>query len=119
MDIKVLTELVNKKIVKADTELTCKYKGISLDGRNVANEQVILSITTITHNVNEEKESFIFEGKSTVDGSLKQVNHTQIVEIDGMEPYRFARVYGISPKGDKIKEGKRRGRKPKNRVEED
>lgn len=117
MNPTVLTQLVTRKLINTNTELTCKYKGATIDGRAMANEQAIILVNNISFN--EDLQKYVFTGKSTFDGSAKQFDQDQIVEIDGMDPNRFARVFGISPVGGTIKEGKRRGRKPKNRIVEE
>lgn len=50
------------------------------------------------------------------DGKRCLVEYADVTGIDGMEPERLARVYGLKADGTRAKVGKKRGRKPKHLI---
>jgi hypothetical protein len=67
--------------------------------------------------VNTVNENVIFQLISTFDGSLRTATSDQILTIDGMDPLRYASVYGIKANGGSAAQQRRRGRKPKPKPE--
>lgn len=49
-------------------------------------------------------------------GTRCLVEYADVTAIDGMEPERLARVYGLKADGSRAKVGKKRGRKPKHLI---
>lgn len=73
------------------------------------------------HMVKQVKENsvgtlyFACQGKE--DKVIRIVPAHDIQMIEGMDPERFGKVYNIKPDGSYKSPGKKRGRKPKNRVD--
>ena len=106
--------LVTKGIIVRGTEVEAKYlaKGLGCKENIVAQGDFM-----IVQAFRNEDGKIGFEMKSTKDGTSRKVLADAIVTIDGMEPERFAAVYNVKPDGGTKAAGKRRGRKPKNRGE--
>lgn len=101
--------LIQKGLIKVNTEIDADYMAYDIAGVKNARTPGNFMIM----GAKKKGDTFVFEGRSTVDGSRHQIDCRDVRQIDGMSPNRFAETYGLTVKGDKIKEGKRRGRKPK------
>ena len=112
MDAKLAIALVNKGVLPAGTEVEAKFKAVGLG--NVNNVQVVGEFS-IAQVIIEENEQVIFDLRALRDGSATKVLAESILTIDGMDPVRYASVYNVTAVGGVQKQGKRRGRKPKNR----
>lgn len=112
MDIKLAEALVAKNLLPQGTEVRAKYLATSLGGIGQVLVSDDFSITQIFKNPQGELR---FQLESTRDGGTIKLPPIAIMEIDGMEPERFAAVYDIKADGGKAVVGKRRGRKPKDR----
>lgn len=109
-------KLISQGVIKQGTELEAKYVGIDLSGARVAQ----VSGTFIVQTAKKLKTGeVVFDGLSILDGDPQRIDCKNIIAIDGMEPDRVAGVYGltISEQGE-VTTAKRRGRKPKVRVED-
>lgn len=112
MDKSLAKKFVEKNLINETTEVVARYRGSSISGdMNITS----MDIFTVKATKLMEDESVVFHLISTKDGSSRVVDQTAIVEIDGMDPFRFASVYNIKADGADAKIGKRRGRKPKDR----
>lgn len=102
------TKLVNQNLIKPGTELTIKYQSFSIGG-----------IPTISIDVFEFEqfmdECFLVHSIRT--GIQAQYKSEDVMEIDGMQIERFVKSHDLTMLGDLIPPGKKRGRKPKRRVQ--
>jgi hypothetical protein len=112
MDKSLATKLVAKKLIKEGTEVTARYKGIGLNGESAVFSSGIFTVNKI---VPHDGDKIVLSVISTRDGLHRLITHVDIIEIDGMEPNRFASVYDIKADGKDAAIAKRRGRKPKDR----
>lgn len=112
MDKTLTIKLLEKNLINANTEVTARYRGVSVSGDNSVRSQEVFTVEAI---VDANAEDIEFRVISTRDGSRRVIKHQQIMEIDGMHPTRFAAVYDIKADGAAATVGKRRGRKPKDR----
>lgn len=113
MNDKLTVALIENNLLNRDTELTVTYMvytiGLTFKVPSIG--------TFILKKYGKNKDGFlVFSGVNTVDGSTTSFKSSDITKIDGMEPERFASFYGIKPDGDKVKVGKKRGRKCKGLV---
>jgi len=116
MDNKLAVALVAKNVLLAGTEVRAKHKAMGLGSVNnviVENDFSIVS-TGLT-----ESGLVVFKLADLRSGAPAKVYAEAIQGIDGMDPIRFAEVYNVTADGGKAVLGKRRGRKPKNRVVEE
>ncbi len=113
MDKSLATKLIDKNLINENTEVVARYKGSSISGDASVVGTDIFSVDKVLGLVDEEK--IFIQVTSTRDGSKRVICHRDIIEIDGMEPNRFASVYNIKADGGDATVGKRRGRKPKDR----
>lgn len=105
--------LVERRILNATTELEITYDGVDMGGRKVT------SIATFNiKDVEESNGRLVFNLVSTVDGKHHKAHSDQIINIDGMDPLRFAAVYGIKANGGNAAQQRKRGRKPKPKPEQ-
>lgn len=116
MDSKLAAALVNKGVLPAGTEVRAKHKAMGLGS---VNNVIVTSDFSITGAVVREDGKVVFKLADLRSGAPSSVFAEAVEEIDGMDPVRFASVYNITEDGGKAILGKRRGRKPKNRVIED
>lgn len=102
---KILTE---KGILGTNTKILANYKGYTLDGTEIPSQGELL-IKQI-----ESSESEFYVIATPLFGQNRyKIQLKDILEVDGMDPYRLGRVFNINSDGtDKIV-GKKRGRKPK------
>jgi len=112
MDKTLTSRLLEKKLINTNTEVTARYRGVSVSGDPSVRSQEVFTVETV---LGEQSDDICFAVVSTRDGSRRTITHKQIIEIDGMHPSRFAAVYNIKADGAAANVGKRRGRKPKDR----
>lgn len=108
----LLRVLIAKKFFKKDIEVDALYRGSDLSGSEIVSSTGTFTITGIRLIGSED---VALEGASVQDGSKRVFFAQSLVKIDGMDPARFAASVCIDENGEKIHEGKRRGRKPKPR----
>jgi hypothetical protein len=111
----LIRKLIEQKVIRENTEIDAYYKGVDIGGANIARVQGNFAIRGAKLKNNE----VIFEVVSTQDGSPRKIPAQDIIRIDGMELERFANNYGMTLGGETVKQGKRRGRKPKAKVKVD
>lgn len=109
MNTNLARKLVSAGVIRQNTEIEAEYKGIDLSGRPLIKSRGNFFVQSVKI-INEE---VIFDVVSVVDGSPRRIKSSDILFMDGMAVKTVASIHGISDKGDKLKEGKRRGRKPK------
>lgn len=105
----LFTALVNAKVIKEGTEIDAYYRGKDLAGDNAVATRGTFVIVTAT----ETEAGYTFLCASVVNGSRRTIPSQDVIIIDGMEPARLASTYGLSLSGQTLKQGKRRGRRPK------
>lgn len=111
MNTNLARKLVTAGIIRQNTEIEAEYRGIDLSGRPIIKSRGHFFVQAVKI-INED---VVFEAISVVDGTPRRIKSTDILFMDGMTVQKIAAIHGISDKGDKLKEGKRRGRKPKNK----
>lgn len=112
MSPSLTSRLIEKGIIRINTEVDAYYNGYDMAG--VAQARTPGNFTI--QGAKKTADTFIFEVRNTIDGSQRKIDCREVNMIDGMEPVRFAEIYGLTEDGAEIKQGKRRGRKPKARV---
>ena len=113
MNQSLATKLIAKNLINENTEVVARYKGSSISGDPSMIFTGIFSVVSTL--VGADGKTISFHVVSTLDGHRRIVKHSDILEIDGMDPNRFASVYDIKADGVDATIGKRRGRKPKDR----
>jgi cell division GTPase FtsZ len=116
MDNKLAEALVIKGVLPAGTEVRARHKAMGLGS---VNNVLVVDNFSVTDAIVREDGRVIFKLADLRSGAPSRVFAEDIEEIDGMDPVRFANVFNITANGGKAVLGKRRGRKPKNRVIED
>lgn len=112
MDIKLAEALVIKGVIKSGTEVEAYHYAVGLGG--VTTVRVVDYFTVVKAQVLNGG-AVLFDLSSLRDGAISHAKAEDVLNIDGMEPGRFASVYDIKPDGAAAKVGNRRGRKPKDR----
>lgn len=110
MDKTLTTKLIERGLINSETEVTARYKGIGVSGDLSVKGTEVFAVSKL---LGEQQDLILFEVTSIRDGAKRNVSHRDIIEIDGMDPHRFAAVYDIKADGQNAVVGKRRGRKPK------
>lgn len=112
MDNKLAEALVLKGVLPVGTEVRAKHKAMGLGSVN--NVEVTSDFSIAATKVRDDG-MVVFTLANLRDGARTKVLAEAVLDIDGMDPVRFANVYDITPEGGKAILGARRGRKPKNR----
>lgn len=116
MDNKLAEALVLKGVLPAGTEVKARHKAMGLGS---VNNVTVVDNFSVTSTVIREDGRVVFKLADLRSGVPSSVYADDVEEIDGMDPVRFANVFDITASGSKAVLGKRRGRKPKNRIVED
>lgn len=109
MKTEVVKKLIDKGAIKRETEVEAHYKGKGLDGQRLGRSRGVFLV--LGARLMEDMVEF-----DTVDtrwGERQSIKADDIIAIDGMDPARFANIFGLTEEGEVLKQGKRRGRKPK------
>lgn len=114
LNLPLLTKLIEKNIVTRTTEVDAHYVGIDMAGVPTIETMG----TFVILGIQSKEDGFVFEVANVIDGKRRRLHHTAITKIDGMDPQRLASIYGLSSEGEALKQGKRRGRKPKALLEQ-
>jgi len=115
MNISLVRKLVSNGIIRQNTEIDAYYMGVDISGCPIARTRGTFFIRNVK--INERTSTIIFDTVSTVDGLPKTIFSNDVKRVDGMPIDRLAGIYGISGIGEAINQGKRRGRRPKAKVE--
>jgi len=99
MEQAIAKELVKRKIIKEDTELSAWYSAVAFGGVGTVDNVGNFTINKIEI----EKGKPVFQARSNVDGKWEKITIDKIVSIDGMEPTKLAEAYGIKKKKTKKK----------------
>lgn len=116
MDNKLAEALVVKGVLPAGTEVRARHKAMGLGS---VNNVLVVDNFSVTNAIVRADGRVVFKLADLRSGAPSSVFAEDIEEIDGMDPVRFANVFNITASGGKAVLGKRRGRKPKNRVIEE
>jgi hypothetical protein len=105
--------LVDRNIINENTEIEATLRARDLSG--VSWLTFTGTFFYLAHSLNDDGSGNVIV-EDTRDGSSATLRMQDITTIDGMEPRRLAGIYALGEDGLPIKQGARRGRKPKNRV---
>lgn len=110
----LLETLVNRDVINEHTELTAKVIRKDVSGISfIKFDQTFYYVAHSLKNKETGEGSIIVQ--SDVDGVLDTIPIESVETIDGMEPRRLAGIYALDEEGVSVRQGARRGRKPKNR----
>lgn len=116
MNDNLLEALINRGIMRQDTEFVAKYLATGLDGE--CNRPV--SGLFVTKSVVKIKGKFYIKAIRKDNEEQYKIDPVNVVEMDGMDPARLANIFNIKPDGSKQKIKRdefgnpiRPGRKPK------
>jgi len=99
MEQAIAKELVKRKIITEDTEVSAWYSAPAFGGGGTVDKTGSFTINSIE--INNGKP--IFRSRSNVDGKWENITVDKIVSVDGMEPTKLAEAYGIKKKKTKKK----------------
>ncbi len=108
--IKKLTEL---GVIKHNTEIEAEYKGVDMSGSPVV--QSIGNFFVQSVKINKDRSAAIFGVTNSQGGDPRTVLSNDVLKIDGMSIEALASIYGIAEDGGKLVQGKRRGRRPRDK----
>jgi hypothetical protein len=114
MNIKLIRKLTEMGIIRENTEIEAFYYGVDLSGNPLTRTKGTFYIQGIR--VAKEAENATLVVLSTVDGSKSAVKSENVLTVDGMPIERLAGIYGIDATGCAISQGKRRGRRPRQKL---
>lgn len=109
MNRDLVQKLIEKGAIRARTEMEAHYNGVDISGARLARVRgnfIVIAAKAIGDKI-------AFDGVSTDDGAKQNFLAEDIIAIDGMDPERFANIYGMNEFGEILRQGKRRGRKSK------
>ena len=101
MEQAIAKELIKRKIIKEDTEVSAWYSAPAFGGGTV---DTTGSFTINTIKIDNGKT--VFHSRSNVDGKWENITLDKIISVDGMEPVKLAEAYGIKKKTKKVKKKK-------------
>jgi hypothetical protein len=109
MNNSLLKVLIDRNIIGVRTEIDARYRG-----RDIAGHALVASTGTfLILEIQNSDTGYRFLCADVIDGSRRLLAGDAIVGVDGMDPIRLAANYEIDEDGNRIKVGKRRGRKPR------
>lgn len=114
MKTEVVKKLIDKGAIKRETEVEANYKGKDLSGSPLARARGVFLIL----GARLMEDQVMFDAVDTRWGQRQSIRSEDILRIDGMEPERFANIFGLTEEGEPLKQGARRGRKPKALLEQ-
>lgn len=109
MNISLLKVLIERKIIGVRTEIDARYRGRDIAG----NPLVAATGTFLILDIAQTDTDYTFTCADTIDGKRRLIQGDSIVGVDGMDPIRLAANYELDENGNRVKVGKRRGRKPR------
>lgn len=99
MEQAIAKELVKRKIITEDTEVSAWYSAPAFGGMGTVDNVGNFTINRIEL----DKGKPVFYSRSNVDGKWESITVDKIVSVDGMEPNKLAEAYGIKKKKTKKK----------------
>jgi len=116
MNDNLVQALIKDGIIREDTEFVAKYLGTGLDGE--CNQKV--SGLFVTKSVVKTKGKIVIKAINKSNNQLYRIIPENVIELDGMDPIRLAKIFNIKPDGtrqkvklDEFGNPVRPGRKPK------
>ncbi len=106
MNKKLTIALMERELIKEDTELNCISTVIGFSGGKERVPQ-LLRVKSYSPKLD------VFEGTDEHGRGRYTTTSEDVKEIEGMTPERFAKVYNIKADGSVKPPGKKRGRKSK------
>jgi hypothetical protein len=114
MKTEFVKKLIDKGAIKRETEVEANYVGNDIAGSAFARSRGVFLVLGARF----MEDQIVFDAVDTRWGQKQRINSEDIIRIDGMEPDRFALIFGLNENGDPMKQGARRGRKPKALLEQ-
>ena len=99
MEQAIAKDLVKRKIITEDTDVSAWYSAPAFGGGGTVDKTGSFTINSIE--INNGKP--VFRSRSNVDGKWENITVDKIVSVDGMEPTKLAEAYGIKKKKIKKK----------------
>ena len=93
MDKKLGDTLIQRKIVREETEIEAWYKANEFGG-GYFDQKGLFTINQIEKIADG---TVCFHARSNIDGKWYDFDYSNIIKIDGMEPEKLANAYGIKP----------------------
>ena len=111
MNIILLKALIEKKLITAKTEFDAEVKIKIFSQEQLIIENHHFAIKKMIENSDD---NISFDCYSTISGKREIINVSQITNIDGMTPERYAAVFNLDENGTYVpEEHKKRGPKKK------
>jgi hypothetical protein len=102
--------LVDRNIITEDTEIEATGRRRDLSG--VAHIVMSNTFYYVAHSLDDNGSGNVIV-IDTRDGAVSTIAMSDITTVDGMEPRRLASIYALNDEGLPMRQGARRGRKPK------
>lgn len=112
MNPNLFETLVSRNIINDNTEIEARIRKNDLSG--VSYMKFTDTFYYVGHYV-EDNHGTVIVSDST-EGAGATIRMDDILTIDGMAPDRLASIYALNAEGESLRQGARRGRKPKNRA---
>ncbi|MCS7316771.1 MAG: hypothetical protein NZZ41_00410 [Candidatus Dojkabacteria bacterium] len=109
MNKNLIEILIEKKVIKRNTIITCTVKDYSTNNLVSHFNKDLFVIRCIK----TENDEIKILGLCVKDNKQYYINSTDIKKIDGMELEKIAKVYGLNIDGTPMTQKRKRGRKPK------
>ena len=110
----MLVTLINKNVVQSGTTVSIYRSAPALGGYGTVRVQE--EVTVIKATIDESGTARLL-AENVFDKTKYKIKAENIRTLDGMKPHILAGVFGIDEDGTLKPEGKKRGRKPKNKRE--
>lgn len=111
----VVKKLIEKGAIKRETEVEASYLGTDISGSLLARSTGVFRVL----GARLMEDQVLFDTVDVRWGKTQLIKSEDITRIDGMDPARFANIFGLNEEGDPLRLGARRGRKPKIKVVDD
>ncbi len=95
MEIVLVRKLIERKLIKEESQLTVEFETTSLD----KSVPITVSDIFVVNSISDYGDDIIFELESIRDRRVIEESGRNIIEIEGMDPIRFAKAYDINAKG--------------------
>lgn len=114
MNAMMIKKLIERDIIRQGTEIEVFHYGHGLSCQSDVLTKGTFSIQSAS--VISDGANIIFTGRSQETGKICRFESEQIMTLDGMTADRLAAIYSMTEDGEEIKQGKRRGRRPKAQI---
>lgn len=113
MKVELARALLERNVIRKETEITARYKAPYMGGRDYA--QLVGDF--LIQRAVKTQDRVLFDATDVSQGRSYRIACEDVLRIDGMDMKRFAKIYNLTEDGTPTKAAKRRGRRPKNWVE--